>query len=75
MQVDEYGSIFGIHVDPRKTGEQAAILADKILKGTPAGTIPVVSSESYLEINYKAAQELGITIPEGLLNRADKIIR
>jgi len=75
MQVGGYGSIFGINVDIPKTAEQATILADKILKGTPAGTIPVVSSESYLEINYKVAQELGITLPEGLLARADKIIR
>jgi putative ABC transport system substrate-binding protein len=75
MQVGEYGSIFGINVDIPKTAQQAAILANKILKGTPAGTIPVVSSESYFQLNYKAAQELGIEIGEGLLNRADEIIR
>ena len=75
MQVGNHGSIFGINVDIRKTGEQAAVLADKILKGTPAGTIPVLSSESYLEINYRVAQELGVHVPEGLLSRADKIIR
>jgi putative ABC transport system substrate-binding protein len=75
MQVGNYGSIFGINVDIRKTGEQAAVLADKILKGAPAGTIPVISSESYLEINYKVAQKLGVTVPEGLLSRADRIIR
>ena len=75
MQVGNYGSIFGINVNVPKTGRQAAVLADKILKGTPAGTIPVVSSEGYLEINYKVAQELGVTVPEGLLSRADRIIR
>lgn len=75
MQVGNYGSIFGINVNVPKTGRQAAVLADKILKGTPAGTIPVVSSESYLEINYKVAQELGVPVPEGLLSRADRIIR
>jgi putative ABC transport system substrate-binding protein len=75
MQVGEYGSIFGINVDIPKTGQQAAVLADKILKGTPAGTIPVVSSESYFEINYGVAERFGITVPEGLLTRADKIIR
>jgi len=75
MVVGDYGSIFGINVDIRKTGQQAAILADKILKGTPAGTISVVSSESFLQINYKAAEELEITVPEGLLSRADEIIR
>ncbi|MBN2424844.1 MAG: ABC transporter substrate-binding protein [Calditrichaceae bacterium] len=75
IQVGDYGSLYGINVDLQKTGEQAAILADKIFRGTPAGSIPVVSSESYLEINYKAAQDLGVTIPEGLISRADRIIR
>lgn len=75
MMIGGYGSIFGINVDLQKTGQQAAILADKILKGTPAGAIPVVSSESYLEINYKTAQRLHVEVPEGLLGRADKIIR
>lgn len=75
MQVGKFGSLFGINVNVPKTGRQAAVLADKILKGTPAGTIPVVSSESYVEINYKAAEDLEVTVPEGLLSRADRIIR
>ena len=50
-------------------------MADKILKGTPAGTIPVASSEGVLRINYKAAQRLGLTIPEGVLAQAAAIIR
>jgi putative ABC transport system substrate-binding protein len=75
MVVGDYGSIFGINVDIPKTGRQAAALADKILKGTPAGTIPVVSSESFLQINYKAAKQLRVKVPEGLLMRADEIIR
>ena len=75
MQVGDYESIYGIDIDASKTGEQAAVLADKILKGTPAGIIPVVSSENYLAINYKAAQKFGLIIPDGLLCRADRIIR
>ncbi len=75
IQVGEYGSIFGINVNIPRTGQQAAILADKILKGIPAGTIPVVSSESFFQINYKVAQKLGVTISESLLSSADEIIR
>jgi putative ABC transport system substrate-binding protein len=74
ITVGDYGSIFGVNVDIPATGRQAAILADKILRGTPASTIPVVSSESYFEINYKAARELGLEVSEGLLGRANKII-
>lgn len=56
-------------------GRQAASLADKILQGTPAGSIMVVTPPSHLQLNYKLAQELGLTVPEGLLSRADEIIR
>ena len=72
---EEYGTIFGINVDIPRTGQQAAALADKILKGADAGTIPVVSSESYFEINYNAAQAFGINVSEALLAVADRVIR
>ena len=60
---------------PFEIGRQAAGLADKILKGTPAGTIMVATPHSRLRLNYKLAQELGLTVSEGLLSRADEIIR
>jgi putative ABC transport system substrate-binding protein len=66
--------VFGYEFKLNEIGQQAAYLADKVLKGTPAGTIPVVTPETYLLVNYKKAQELGLTIPEGLLARADEII-
>jgi putative ABC transport system substrate-binding protein len=56
-------------------GRQAAVLANKILMGTPAGTIPVVSAEYWLQINYRAAQKLGLSVSERLLSLADEIIR
>lgn len=71
----EQGAVFGNANDLVKVGNLAAPLADKILKGTPAGTIPVVTPEQDLWINYKRAQELGLAVPEDLLNRANKIIR
>jgi putative ABC transport system substrate-binding protein len=75
MMVGGHGSIFGVNIETFATGRQAAVLAEKILKGTSAGTIPVVSSESFFQINYKVAQELGVKVPEGLLSRADEVIR
>ena len=50
-------------------------LADKVLNGIPAGTIPVVTPEQDLWINYKVAQELGLRVSEGLLSMAEEIIR
>jgi putative tryptophan/tyrosine transport system substrate-binding protein len=67
--------IFGLIPDAKTTGEAAALLADKIFRGTPAGTIPVVTSESVFQINTTAAQALGVTVPDGLLKQADEIIK
>lgn len=71
----EYESVFGVHVNNYNVGKQAAPLADKILKGVPAGTIPIVSAEPYFQLNYRAAEKLGLKVSEGLLSRADEIIR
>lgn len=73
--VGEYTSPFGVNVDLFQSGKMAAPLADKIFKGTPAGTIPATSATNFIQINYKVAKEFGLTIPEGILKQADEIIR
>jgi putative ABC transport system substrate-binding protein len=75
FQAGSHATIFGLIADPAAAGAQAAPLADKILDGTPAGTIPVVSPESSLQINFRKAQELGLTVPDGLLSQATEIVR
>ncbi len=69
------GAVFSYCVDFFEVGKLAASSAGKILRGIQAGTIPVLTAEAHLRINYKNIQELGLTIPEDLLNRADEIIR
>ncbi len=75
MQVGDYGSLFGLLPDAKHTGEQAALLADKVFKGARAGTLPVVTPESNFQINLKAVQAMGVTVPNGLLKMANEIIR
>jgi len=75
MPIPGYEPIFGLTPQAIPQGKQAAFLADKVLKGTPAGTIPVVSAESYFQINYKSAEKLGLKVNEGLLGRANEIIK
>jgi putative ABC transport system substrate-binding protein len=75
MTVDEYSSVFGVNADLVTTGEQAAFLVDKILHGTPAGSIPVISSDITLEFNVKAAQEFGVKISPELLRMAQVVVR
>jgi putative ABC transport system substrate-binding protein len=75
IEVVRNGAVLSATTDIVETGELAASLADKILKGTPAGTIPVMSPQPRLYINYTKAQELGLTVPQGLLKQAAEIIR
>ena len=52
------------------------IVIDKILKGAnPAITPFEVITRRQFVINLKVANELGVTIPESVLKRADRIIR
>lgn len=54
---------------------QAARLLDKILKGTPAGELPVERpSRLALVINLRTARALGLSVPPALLVRADAVI-
>jgi putative ABC transport system substrate-binding protein len=75
MATNGYSSIFGVNIKENESGTLAATFADKILKGTKAGTIPVVSDESYFELNYNEAKKLGLDVSEGLLTQANKVIR
>jgi putative ABC transport system substrate-binding protein len=72
---DEYASIFGVNVDLFESGKLAAPLADKIFKGTQAGTIPAVSPEHFIQIDYGTAQQFGLNVPDGILKQANEIIR
>jgi putative tryptophan/tyrosine transport system substrate-binding protein len=69
------GALFSYVPDNSEQGEQAALLADKIFKGTPAGSIMLVTPGARLRVNYRVIQTLGLSVDEGLLSRAYEIIR
>ncbi len=72
---EAYGPVIGFHPANTKMGSLAAIQADKVLRGTPAGTLPVITADNDLGINYKLTQKLGLNVSEGLMARAYTITR
>ena len=56
-------------------GKQAARMADQILKGVKPADLPVEMAEFYTGINLKAAEAIGLYIPDMVLRQANIIIR
>ena len=75
-ELAETGGLIGYGVDFVQTYYRAAYFVDKILKGTKPGDLPVEQSAKFeLVINLKTAKALGLTIPQSLLQRADKVVQ
>ncbi len=67
--------IFSVMISNSATGGQAARIIHKILRGTPAGDIPIESAETFFDINLKGLSWLGIEPPESLLSKADTLLK
>ena len=72
----EQGALFSYAENIREVGRVAAgSYVDKILKGAKPADLPVEAYERpELVINLKIATALGLTIPQSMLRRADRVI-
>jgi putative tryptophan/tyrosine transport system substrate-binding protein len=69
------GGLISYGPDQLDQYRRAAGYVDRILKGEKAANLPVQSPAKYeLVVNLKTAKELGLTIPETILVRADEVI-
>ncbi len=74
-QLTRAGLLMSYNSSLDDTVRRLAYYIDRILKGTPPGELPVEqATRFYLTLNLKTARSLGLTLPRGVLLRADEVI-
>jgi putative ABC transport system substrate-binding protein len=71
----EAGGLFGYGHAARELWHRAALYIDKVLKGAKPADLPIQQPTKFeLLINMKAAKALAISVPDSIVQRADRVI-
>jgi len=72
----EAGGLMSYSANDAESYRRAAVYVDKILKGAKPADLPVEQPTKFeFVVNLKAAKQIGLTIPQPVLYRADRVIK
>jgi putative tryptophan/tyrosine transport system substrate-binding protein len=75
-EFSEDGGLIAYGVDIPELFRRAAVYVDRIVKGTKPSDLPIERPSKFeFVINLKTAKQIGVTIPQSVLFRANKVVK